>query len=334
MTSTLQIEDLWVEAGEPDDPVVLVRGVDLTVEPGTVVGLVGESGSGKTVTCMSALGLAGKGVRITSGSVRAGGTELVGADEATMRRVRGGVVGTVFQDPLGSLNPLQRIGDQIAEAIQLHRGGRRRSHRESVVAMLARVGVPAPAQRARAYPHELSGGLRQRVAIAMALANDPALLVADEPTTALDVTVQAQVLDVIRSATRDEGRAALIVTHDLGLVAEVADRVAVMYAGQIVEEGAVATVFASPQHPYTQGLLASRPVLAGGRRRLSAMPGRPPLPGAWPAGCAFAPRCASADAACDETPPVRRGADGWSRCWRPGATGAAAGAVTVEGGAA
>lgn len=317
MTAAFQIENLWIEAGPADDPLVLVRGVDLTVEPGTVVGLVGESGSGKTVTCMSALGLAGAGVRITRGSVRAQGTELVGADEATMRRIRGGVVGTVFQDPLSALNPLQRVGDQIAEALVLHRGGRRRAHRERVVTLLAQVGIPAPEQRARAYPHELSGGLRQRVAIAMALANDPAVLVADEPTTALDVTVQAQVLDVIGAATRDEGRAALIVTHDLGLVAEVADRVAVMYAGEIVEEGSVDAVFVAPQHPYTRGLLASRPLLAPGRRRFSAMAGRPPLPGAWPAGCAFAARCPSAQAACAEPPPVRHGDDGWSRCWHP-----------------
>ncbi|QMW67510.1 ABC transporter ATP-binding protein [Mumia sp. ZJ1417] len=330
MTAALEIEDLWVEAGPADDPLVLVRGVDLAVEPGTVVGLVGESGSGKTVTCMSALGLAGRGVRITRGSVRAQGTELVGADEATMRRVRGGVVGTVFQDPLSSLNPLQRIGDQIAEALVLHRGGRRRAHRERVVSLLAHVGVPAPEQRARAYPHELSGGLRQRVAIAMALANDPAVLVADEPTTALDVTVQAQVLDVIRAATRDEGRATLLVTHDLGVVAEAADRVAVMYAGQIVEEGPVASVFAAPQHPYTRGLLASRPVVAPGRRRLSAMPGRPPLPGAWPLGCAFEARCPSADDACGEEPPVHRGNDGWARCWRLPSDGAPDGSAETQ----
>jgi oligopeptide/dipeptide ABC transporter ATP-binding protein len=314
----LVIDDLWVEAGDPSAPVTLVRGVSLTVGAGSVVGLVGESGSGKSVTCMSALGLAGRGVRIARGSVSLDGTELVGADEDTMRRVRGGVVGTVFQDPLGALNPLQRVGDQIAEAVQLHRGGRRRTHRDRVVDLLAQVGVPDPALRARAYPHELSGGMRQRVAIAMALANDPALLVADEPTTALDVTVQAQVLEVIRRATRDEGRAALIVTHDLGLVAEVADRVAVMYAGEIVEQGSVDEVFADPRHPYTQGLLASRPVLAPGRRRLSSMPGRPPAPGGLPPGCAFAPRCALADATCQSAPPVDRADDRWSRCWHSG----------------
>ena len=317
MTPVLAIEDLWLEAGDPQRPVTLVRGVSLTVEAGTVVGLVGESGSGKTVTCMSSLGLAGRGVRITRGSVRLDGTELVDADERTLRRVRGGVVGTVFQDPLSALNPLQRVGAQIAEAIQLHRGGGRRTHRDRVVELLAQVGVPDPARRARAYPHELSGGMRQRVAIAMAIANEPALLVADEPTTALDVTVQAQVLDVIRRSTKDDGRAALIVTHDLGLVAEVADRVAVMYAGQVVEQGSVEQVFAAPRHPYTQGLLASRPLLAPGRRRLSAMGGRPPLPGAWPEGCAFAPRCAAADDACATPPPVDETAGGWSRCWHP-----------------
>lgn len=326
MTSVLAIEDLWLEAAGPGLPVTLVRGVSLAIEAGTVVGLVGESGSGKTVTCMSALGLAGPGVRITRGSVQLDGTELVGADERTMRRVRGGVVGTVFQDPLSALNPLQRVGAQIAEAIQLHRGGGRRSHRARVVELLAQVGVPDPARRARAYPHELSGGMRQRVAIAMAIANEPALLVADEPTTALDVTVQSQVLEVIRRATKDDGRAALIVTHDLGLVAEVADRVAVMYAGQIVEQGSVDDVFATPRHPYTQGLLASRPLLAPGRRRLSAMGGRPPLPGAWPEGCAFAPRCGAADEACATAPPVDESGGRWSRCWHPRPT-----AVDLEG---
>ncbi|MBM9459049.1 ABC transporter ATP-binding protein [Nocardioides sp. zg-536] len=322
MSDTLTISDLYVEAGPTAQAKVLVRGASLRVPAGSVVGLVGESGSGKTVTCMSALGLAGSGVRITGGSVRLAGTELVGADAATLNRVRGGVVGTVFQDPLSSLNPLQRVGAQIAEALVLHRGGRPRQHRARVVELLASVGVPGPEQRMRAYPHELSGGLRQRVAIAIALANDPALLVADEPTTALDVTVQAQVLDVIRKATRTEQRAALIVTHDFGLVAEVADRVAVMYAGQIVEEGPVQEIFTHPQHPYTRGLLASRPTLATGRRRLAAMPGRPPVPGQWPAGCAFAERCPHVVGACAQAPPITASTEGWSRCWRPGVGGA------------
>ncbi|WP_244928576.1 ABC transporter ATP-binding protein [Nocardioides sp. W7] len=318
MSHTLVIEDLWIEAGSPERPQVLVRGASLTAPRGSVVGLVGESGSGKTVTCMSALGLAGSGVRITRGSVRMLDTELVGADAATLAQVRGGVVGTVFQDPLSSLNPLQRIGTQIAETLTLHRGGRASQHRSRVLELLASVGVPGPEQRMRAYPHQLSGGLRQRVAIAIALANEPALLVADEPTTALDVTVQAQVLEVIRAATRAQGRSALIVTHDFGLVAEIADRVAVMYAGQIVEEGPVDQIFTDPRHPYTRGLLASRPTLAAGRRRLTAMPGRPPEPGRWPEGCSFTARCPHATAQCGVEPPVHRTQDGWSRCWLPG----------------
>ncbi len=318
MSDALVIDDLWIEAGDPAQPKTLVRGASLTVPAGSVVGLVGESGSGKSVTCMSALGLAGAGVRITRGSVRLLDTELVGADRRTLARVRGGVVGTVFQDPLSSLNPLQRVGVQIGEAVALHRGGRPSQHRERVVELLRMVGVPGPEHRARAYPHELSGGLRQRVAIAIALACDPALLVADEPTTALDVTVQAQVLDVIRKATREAGRAALVITHDFGLVAETADRVAVMYAGQVVEEGPVEQVFASPAHPYTRGLLASRPTLAAGRRRLATMPGRPPLSGEWPDGCAFSPRCPIASAECEAPPPVQESTDGWSRCWHPG----------------
>jgi oligopeptide/dipeptide ABC transporter ATP-binding protein len=287
----------------------------LTVARGSVVGLVGESGSGKTVTTMASLGLAGARVRIVRGSVSVLGTELVGADARILQRVRGGVVGTVFQDPLSSLNPLQRVGDQIAEALVLHRGGSRRSHRERVVELLRKVGIPGPDRRARVFPHELSGGLRQRVAIAMALANDPEVLVADEPTTALDVTVQAQVLDVIRRATVDDGRAALVITHDFGLVAEIADRVAVMYAGQVVEHGPVEEVFAAPAHPYTRGLLESRPRLVAGRRELGAMPGRPPVAGRWPEGCAFAARCPMATPRCSEPPPVVGDAEHWARCW-------------------
>lgn len=319
MSHALEISGLRVEAGPANAPVTLVRGVDLVVPRGSVVGLVGESGSGKTVTTMAALGLAGAGVRVSAGSVRVAGSELVGAPETARRALLGSAVGTVFQDPLSSLNPLQRVGDQVAEAIALHRGGGRRAHRDRVLELLRAVGIPGPEQRLRSYPHELSGGLRQRVAIAIALANDQALLVADEPTTALDVTVQAQILEVIRHSTRDAGRAALIITHDFGLVAEIADHVAVMYAGQVVEQGTVEQVFAAPRHPYTRGLLASRPTLAAGRRRLAAMPGRPPAPGQWPDGCAFAERCASADEVCrTQSPPSIEHEAGWSRCWHPG----------------
>ena len=337
----LEVEDLHVVAGPADAPVTLVRGASFTVPRGQVVGLVGESGSGKTVTCMSALGLAGRGVRVASGSVRAAGVELVGAEDRTLQSVRGGLVGTVFQDPLSSLNPLQRVGDQVAEALVLHSGGGRRKwwsgggrrqHLDRVVELFRAVGVPAAEQRVRAYPHELSGGLRQRIAIAMALANDPPLLVADEPTTALDVTVQAQVLDVVRRATREQGRAALVVTHDLGVVAEVADRVVVMYAGQVVEEGAVAEVFADPQHPYTQGLLASRPRLVAGRTRLAALPGRPPLVGRWPQGCAFAPRCPRVAVECASAPELLPTGLGHARCWFPGVD-AAPGSSAPEGSA-
>ncbi|MFC6154935.1 ABC transporter ATP-binding protein [Nocardioides yefusunii] len=328
----LEVTDLHVVAGSENDPLTLVRGLSLTVPRGEVLGLVGESGSGKTVSTMSALGLAGRGVRVASGSVKAAGVELVGADDATMRRVRGGLVGTVFQDPLSSLNPLMRVGDQVAEALALHQPGRKggslRQHRDRVVELFRAVGIPAPEQRLRAYPHELSGGLRQRIAIATALANDPPLLVADEPTTALDVTVQAQVLGVVRQATREQGRAALVITHDLGVVAEVADRVAVMYAGQVVEEGPVEAVFHDPQHPYTQGLLASRPRLVADRTRLNAMPGRPPLVGQWPAGCAFAPRCPRATEQCATAPPLVEAGAGKARCFFPGA------APTTEGGQA
>lgn len=330
MTPVLELDDVWIDAGSAEAPLTLVRGASFSIEKGQIVGLVGESGSGKTVTCMSVLGLGSRGVRISRGSVRVAGTELVGADAATLQRMRGGVVGTVFQDPLRSLNPLQRIGAQVTEAIALHQGGRRRDHRERAIHLLTEVGIPAPEQRLRMYPHELSGGLRQRVAIAMALANDPDLLIADEPTTALDVTVQAQVLEVIREATRGHGRAALLVTHDLGLVAEVADRILVMYAGQIVEQGTVDEVFARPQHHYTKGLLASRPRLEPGRRELDSLAGRPPLPGNWPAGCAFAPRCAAADSACAAPPPIVDTPSGWARCWHPASPPAMAPTSTSE----
>ncbi|WP_238010632.1 ABC transporter ATP-binding protein [Dactylosporangium sp. AC04546] len=259
----------------------LADGVDLTVGAGEIVGLVGESGSGKTVTTTAVFGLAGPGVRVTGGTATLDGADLAGLD---LRKVRGRDVGFVFQDPSTALHPLHRVGDQIAEAAKVH------GRRVDVRAALADVGVPDPARRARQYPHELSGGLRQRVAIAMALANRPRLVVADEPTTALDVTVQMQVLRLL-DRLRAEGTATLLITHDLGLVAEIADRVAVMYAGRIVETAAVAELFAAPRHPYTRALLASRPDLRAGRTTLPVIGGAPPSPASRPPGCAFHPRC-------------------------------------------
>ncbi|MGA3562272.1 ABC transporter ATP-binding protein [Melissospora conviva] len=272
----------------------LVDGVDLTVGAGEIVGLVGESGSGKTVTTTAVFGLAGPGVAVTGGRAVFDGNDLAGAD---LRRLRGAQVGFVFQDPSTALHPLLRIGDQIAEAGQVH------GRHVDVAAALAEVGVPDPARRVRQYPHELSGGLRQRVAIAIALANRPKLVVADEPTTALDVTVQMQVLRLLARMRDEQGTATLLITHDLGLVAEVADRVAVMYAGRVVETGTVAQIFAAARHPYTRALLASRPRLAAGRSALPVIGGAPPVPAARPAGCAFHPRCALATDLCATVAP-------------------------------
>ncbi|WP_122816937.1 ABC transporter ATP-binding protein [Nocardioides pantholopis] len=289
----LEIRDLRLETGPGPDPVRLVDGVDLTIGAGEVLGLVGESGSGKSLTMRSVLGLLPTGVRVGGGEALWDGSDLLAYDEKRLRPVRGGEVGMVFQDPSQALDPLMRVGDHIVETLRLHdRGLSRSAARERAVAALAGVGVPDPARRARQYPHEFSGGMKQRAMIAVALANRPRLLIADEPTTALDVTIQAQILDLLRTARDELGTAVVLITHDLGLVAEIADRVAVMYAGRIVETGPVERIFREPAHPYTRGLLASRPHLAARGTDLPAIGGQPPAPAQRPSGCAFHPRCA------------------------------------------
>ncbi len=311
----LRIGGLTLETsapGEPDrsgrpgtGPVRLVHDVDLEVRPGEVLGLVGESGSGKSLTMRSVLGLLPPGVRVGAGTVHWDGTDLLASPERTLRGVRGGDVGMVFQDPSQALDPLMRVGDHIVETLRLHDPAlSRRAARARAVEALASVGVPDPARRARQYPHEFSGGMKQRAMIAVALANRPRLVIADEPTTALDVTIQAQVLDLLRAARDDLGTAVVLITHDLGLVAEIADRVAVMYAGRVVESGTAASIFAGPSHPYTQGLLASRPHLAARGADLPAIGGQPPLPTSRPSGCAFHPRCPVALPRCAEEVPV------------------------------
>ncbi len=274
-----------------------LRGIDLAVAPGEALGLVGESGCGKSVTWLAALGLLPGRARI-AGSVRLGGEELLGAPPALLDRVRGGRVAMIFQDPASSLNPVHRIGRQVAEALGLHRGLRGASARAEARRLLDQVGIPDAGRRLDAYPHELSGGQSQRVMIAMALAGRPELLVADEPTTALDVTIQAQILDLLGALRRETGMALVLISHDLGVVSETCERVAVMYAGRIVEEAPVDRLFARPTHPYTQGLLGALPPLDGPRRPLAAIPGGVPEPNAMPPGCAFAPRCPHAAAAC------------------------------------
>jgi peptide/nickel transport system ATP-binding protein len=280
-----------------------VDGVSFTVGAGETLAIVGESGSGKSVTSLSIMRL----VPIPPGEIAGGrvlfrGRDLLALPEPEMRHIRGNEIGMIFQEPMSSLNPLLTVGEQIAEVVRLHQGLGRTAARQRAIEMLGRVNIPDPERRAREYPHRLSGGMRQRVMIAMALACRPALLIADEPTTALDVTIQAQILHLIRALQIEMSMSVLFITHNLGVVAQVADRVAVMYAGRIVEQGDVRTVFAAPLHPYTRALLRSIPrVEAVGRdpsHRLLSIPGQVPSPVALPPGCSYAPRCPLADDVC------------------------------------
>jgi peptide/nickel transport system ATP-binding protein len=279
-----------------------LRGIDLSVAKGEAVGLVGESGCGKSVTWLAALGLLPAKARIT-GSVMLDGQELIGAPAPVLERVRGGRIAMIFQDPSSSLNPVHRIGKQIMEALGLHRGMTGSNARAEAKRLLDLVGIPDAARRLDAYPHELSGGQNQRVMIAIALAGQPELLVADEPTTALDVTIQAQILELLQSIRRQMGMALVLISHDLGVIAEACERVAVMYAGRIVEEAPVAQLFDAAAHPYTQGLIGALPPMDGPRRRLAAIPGGVPEPWAMPPGCGFAPRCQFRSAPCDAAIP-------------------------------
>jgi len=279
------------------DGVPVLRGIDLDIPRGGAVGMVGESGCGKSVTWLAALGLLPGRARV-SGSVQLDGGEILAALPATLDRVRGGRIAMIFQDPASSLNPVHRLGAQVAEAVRLHRGMSGSAARAEAKRLFDQVGIPDAARRLDAYPHELSGGQNQRVMIAMALAGQPELLVADEPTTALDVTIQAQILDLLNRLRRETGMALVLISHDLGVVSETCEEVAVMYAGRIVERASSDSLFARPTHPYTQGLLAALPPLDGARQRLAAIPGSVPDPRQMPAGCAFAPRCSHRMAAC------------------------------------
>ncbi|MFE6892842.1 dipeptide ABC transporter ATP-binding protein [Streptomyces sp. NPDC057694] len=295
----LEVTGLHVEF----DGKAAVRGVDLHLERGEVLGLVGESGSGKSATALALLGLLPANASVR-GSVRLDGQELVGASDRELSRVRGARIGMVFQDPLSAFTPVYRIGDQIAEAVRAHRDVSREQARERAVGLLELVGIPRARERADAYPHEFSGGMRQRAMIAMAMANDPDVIVADEPTTALDVTIQAQILDVLRTAQRETGAALVLVSHDLGVIAGTADRVAVMYAGRVVETGPVDDVFGAPAMPYTLGLLGAVPRIDGAADVLVPVPGVAPGAGAAVAGCAFAARCPLAEERCREAVPA------------------------------
>ncbi|GAA2859251.1 ABC transporter ATP-binding protein [Streptosporangium fragile] len=300
----LEVGDLDVVFGSGPGAVHAVRGMGYAVHPGEVLGIVGESGSGKSVTALAVMGLLPPHARVT-GSVRLAGREILGATEKALAALRGRTVSMVFQDPLSALTPVYRVGDQIAEAVRIHqRIGAAQAARRAVE-LLDLVGIPDPVRRARAFPHEFSGGMRQRVMIAMAIANDPDVILCDEPTTALDVTVQAQVLEVLKKAQRETGAAIVIITHDLAVVAGFADRVLVMYAGRPVEVGSVDDVFHRPRMPYTMGLLGSIPRLDRGREQpLVPIEGSPPSPAALPPGCPFAPRCPVALPACVEAEPA------------------------------
>jgi oligopeptide/dipeptide ABC transporter ATP-binding protein len=289
----LEIRGLRTHFFTADGVVKAVDGVDLTVRRGEVLGLVGESGSGKSVTAMSVLRLVAEPGRVVGGTIRLDGEDLAAKTLKELQAIRGDRVSMVFQQPQSSLNPAYTTGFQISEVYEVHDDLARKVGRERAVAMLTRVGIPDAARKARAYPHQLSGGQAQRVMIAMALAADPELLIADEPTTALDVTIQAQILDLLRELRAQTGMAVVLITHDLGIVAELTERVAVMYAGQIVEEAPTGPLFASPKHPYTTGLIGSVPVIGQRREELAVIPGRVPDLVGLPASCRFAPRCAA-----------------------------------------
>lgn len=328
----LDVRDLRVEFKTEDGVIAAVNGVSFSVRRGETLAVVGESGSGKSVSALSIMGLIEKPGRIADGVVTFDGRSLRSLSEREYRKLRGGELAMIFQDPLSSLNPAFRVGDQIAEALLTHTYESKKTARRQAAVLLELVGIPQAGDRARDYPHQFSGGMRQRAMIAMAIANKPLLLIADEPTTALDVTIQAQVLEVLRKAQREADAAMLLITHDLGVVAGMADRVVVMYAGRIVEEGTLDELFYDPRHPYTIGLLSSLPRLDSDRRKpLLTIPGTPPSALNLPPGCALAPRCLYVQGHClDERPELSAVGPETHRsaCFRSAELPALAGSVT------
>jgi peptide/nickel transport system ATP-binding protein len=319
----LEARDLRVALRTARGPAEAVRGVSFSLERGETLGVIGESGCGKSVTALAIMGLLPETARI-GGSVRFAGRELVGLPDAELCRVRGDRIGMVFQEPMTSLNPLHTVGHQVAEPLRLHRGLRAGAARAEAIRLLERVGLPDARRRVDAYPHQLSGGQRQRVTIAAALACAPDLLIADEPTTALDVTIQGQILDLIADLVAERGMALILISHDLGVVAENVDRMLVMYGGQIVEQGPTPVVFARRAHPYTRGLFGARPRLGGARgERLATIPGTVPDLIDLPVGCPFADRCTKVIDACRVAPPadVPLGEGHSARCLRIGDDG-------------
>jgi|SoiMethySBSTD1v2_1073268.scaffolds.fasta_scaffold394056_2 oligopeptide/dipeptide ABC transporter ATP-binding protein len=306
MTHVLEVKDLRISFPvEGAGRMYPVDGVSFSLDRGETLALVGESGSGKSLTSLALLRLVPPPGRIEAGStITLGDTDVLGLQGEALRRIRGKRIGMIFQDPMTSLNPVLTVGDQISEGVRAHLPVSRREARDRALHLLQEVGIPDPVSRLDAYPHQLSGGMRQRVMIAIALSAEPEILVADEPTTALDVTVQAQILEVLDRLRASHGMAVLLITHDLGIVAGRADRVAVMYAGQIVEEARTPALFARPSHPYTQGLFASVPRLHGPVGRLRPIRGNVPPPSAWPSGCRFRPRCPQAFDKSETMPPL------------------------------
>jgi len=300
----LAIRDLTVDFGSPGEPLLAVRGVDLIVRQGTTLGIVGESGSGKSLSMLSVVSLLPPTARVT-GSIELAGREVLGISGSELRKIRGATVGMIFQDPMTSLNPVFTVGDQVGEAIRTHNPGiSRKSARARAIELLADVSIPKPSERAGSYPFELSGGMRQRVMIAIAIANNPALLIADEPTTALDVTIQAQILELLKRLVDERDAGLIVISHDLGVVAGIVDRVAVMYAGRIVEDAPVDELFASPRHPYTRALLGCLPRLDRPQAVLTPIPGAPPALAAVHEGCSFRARCAFRQPRCDHEDPA------------------------------
>jgi peptide/nickel transport system ATP-binding protein len=303
MSVVLEVQGLTTVVGDHAPARTVLEDIGFGIRAGEVLGVVGESGSGKSMLALSIMGLLPDSIRRVSGAVRLLGDDLTRGTPAAWRARRGREMAMVFQEPMSSLNPVMRIGTQIEEVLRRRRGLPAAAATRRAIELLDRVEIPSPQRRMLAYPHELSGGMRQRVMIAMALAAEPRLLIADEPTTALDVTIQAQILDLLRTLQRDTGMALMLITHDLGVIAEMADRVMVLYAGRVAETADVDTLFDAPGHPYTRALLASIPNVDVRRERLATIEGSVPTVGAMPAGCRFAPRCAARSDACTAAPP-------------------------------
>ena len=317
-TPVLSIRDVTVDIPTRRGTLRVVDGVSWDIAAGEVLGVVGESGAGKSMTGAAVMGLLDRPAHVSAGTVRLNGQRLDPNDEDAMRAVRGKGIGMVFQDPLTSLDPLMTIGDQLTETIRRHLPVSAREAQVRAVRALEEVGIPAAADRLDAWPHEFSGGMRQRVVIALALCAEPDMVIADEPTTALDVSVQAQITGLLRRLCRERGMAAMLITHDMGVIAETADRVAVMYAGRLAEIGPVREVLTAPRHPYTEGLMGATPAASAGKKRLWQIPGAMPRPGDLPDGCAFHPRCGRAQDRCRRDPrPVVGEADPRAACWFP-----------------